>query len=95
LRRKDTTREPCTTRNHPKVPCAQRIIDRKVARVVIGMLDPDERICGRGVRRLRKANIEIVMFPSDLMAQVEDRNRDFERFILGAEQNAEYDGNAK
>jgi pyrimidine deaminase RibD-like protein len=75
-----TTLEPCTTRNHPKIPCADRLIERKVARVVVGMLDPDMRITGRGIRKLRDANIVIDFFPSDIMKEVEELNREFTRF---------------
>lgn len=74
-----TTLEPCTTRNHPKIPCASRLIERKVRRVVIGMLDPDPRITGRGQRKLRSANIITDLFPHDLMSEVEDINRAFTR----------------
>jgi pyrimidine deaminase RibD-like protein len=76
-----TTLEPCTTRNHPKIPCAERLIERRVARVVIGMLDPDPRITGRGQRKLRSANVTTDFFPPDLMAEVEELNRNFIRFF--------------
>jgi pyrimidine deaminase RibD-like protein len=73
-----TTLEPCITRNDPdKIPCAQRLYGRRIARVVIGMLDPNQLICGRGVRRLRQAGIAVEFFPPHLMAQIEDQNRDF------------------
>ena len=86
-----TTLEPCTTRSHPKIPCADRLIERKVARVVIGMLDPDPRITGRGQRKLRTAGIITDLFAHDLMAEVEELNRDFTRYC---EQQSEHAGPA-
>jgi pyrimidine deaminase RibD-like protein len=74
-----TTLEPCTSRHDPKIPCADRLIARKIRRVVIGMLDPDSRVSGKGQMRLRKANVAVCVFDHDLQSEIEELNRDFIR----------------
>lgn len=76
-----TTLEPCTTRGHGKIPCADRLIERKVSRVVIGMLDPNPSIRGKGVRLLRDHNVGTGLFPDEFASEVEDLNRHFARQI--------------
>lgn len=55
--------EPCsyTAPEKHQPPCTDRIIEAGVAKVVIGQLDPNPRVRGRGVRKLREAGIEVLL----------------------------------
>lgn len=52
------TLEPCS--HYGKTPpCVDKIIQSKIKRVVIGMIDPNPLVSGNGVDKLKKAGIEV------------------------------------
>ncbi len=52
------TLEPCSHVGQTP-PCADALVAAGVARVVVGCGDPDARVSGRGVARLRAAGVEV------------------------------------
>lgn len=52
--------EPCShTGKTP--PCADLLVNTGFKKVVIGTLDPHEKVAGRGVKRLQDAGIEVIV----------------------------------
>lgn len=72
-----TTLEPCSTRNHPKIPCADRLAEAGVSEVVIGIYDPNPAIYRKGWSRLRDAAVVLRDFPADLRDQISEDNAEF------------------
>ena len=73
-----TTLEPCTSASRKKhKPCTDRIIERGIASVFIGMLDPNPRVYSQGARKLRDNQIQVDYFPETLRKEIETDNRPF------------------
>jgi len=71
------TLEPCTSRKPPKKSCAERIVSARIGRVVIGMLDPNPEIHGRGITYLQNRGVKVDLFDSDLAKEIREENKDF------------------
>ena len=76
--------EPCS--HYGKTPpCADFIIEHKISKVIIGTLDPNPKVSGRGVELMRKAGIEVIV--GVLEKECRELNK---RFFIFQEQQRPY-----
>ena len=68
--------EPCAHFGRTP-PCCDALIAAGLARVVVAVGDPFDRVAGEGIQRLRAAGIEVVMAEADLARQARDINIGF------------------
>lgn len=54
------TLEPCAHQGRTP-PCVEKIVEAGVRRVVIGIVDPDQRVRGRGIEYLQKKGVEVIV----------------------------------
>jgi len=81
------TLEPCApgARKHPKLSCAERIVNARIGKVWIGIEDPDPAVDRKGIKYLIDNGIEVEMFDADFQEIIRKANR---QFIQEAEERA-------
>lgn len=73
------TLEPCApgARKHPKLGCAERIVNARIKKVFIGVEDPDPKVDRKGINFLLTNGIEVEMFDADLQTKIIESNKQF------------------
>lgn len=71
------TLEPCAHHGQT-APCLDEIIKYRFKKVVIAIIDPDPRVNGKSIKKLREAGIKVVYSPSkELEKEAQEINRGF------------------
>ena len=74
-----STLEPCApgARRHPKLSCAERIVNARIKEVWVGIEDPDPTVDRRGIRFLQDHGVAVHLFDPDLQRQIREANQAF------------------
>lgn len=72
-----TTLEPCSRRNPPKRPCAERVVQAGLGTVYIGSYDPNPTIYREGWRMLRDAGVVLKDFYPEFRNEIAADNQSF------------------
>lgn len=78
------TLEPCSHFGKTP-PCADLIVKHKFKRVVVGCLDPNPKVAGKGIEKLKAAGIEVV---SGVLKQ--ECRKELRRFLTNQEKKRPY-----
>jgi len=70
------TLEPCCVEGRTP-PCVPQLVEAGIKKVVVGLIDPDPRVQGRGLKQLREAGIEVELVEDDLQEACAELNRGF------------------
>ncbi|WP_116789525.1 deaminase [Flavobacterium psychrotrophum] len=81
------TLEPCApgARKHPKLCCAERIVNARIKKVYVGIEDPDPTVDRKGIKYLQDHGVEVEMFDLAFQEQIRQENK---QFITEAEERA-------
>ena len=73
------TLEPCApgARRHPKLGCAERIVNARVTEVWIGIEDPDPDVDRKGIKFLEDNGIKVHMFFPQFQKSIKEINKEF------------------
>lgn len=73
------TLEPCApgARRHPKLGCAERIVNARIMEVWIGIADPDPDVDRKGIKYLEDNGIKVRMFYPQYQKTIKEVNKEF------------------
>lgn len=73
------TLEPCApgARKHPKLSCAERIVNARIKEVWVGIEDPDPTVDRQGLRFLESKKVTVHMFDPELQDEIRQANHSF------------------